>query len=98
MFHFVFPYVVSVWKGNGVIHSAALAILQMHNFCNLSNFSNLKPHFFFYFFRSKKRLYLRQKLPYFVLRRVKVIARSSLARSSREDDKSRRKVNCIGSS
>lgn len=99
MSHFVFSYVVFVWKSNGIIHIAALGILQMHNFCNLSKFSNLKHAFsFIFFFRSKKRLYLRQKLPYFVLRRVKLIARSSLSGSSREDDKSRRKVNCIASS
>lgn len=98
MFHFVFSYVVSVWKRNGTVHNAALGILQMRNFCNPSNFCNLKHAFSFIFSKEETSLTLRQKLPYFVLRGMKLIARSSLSRSSREDDKSRRKVNCIASS
>lgn len=89
MFHFVFSYVVLVWKSNGTIHIAALGILQMRNFCNPTNFCNLKHAFSFIFSTEETSLSVRQKLPYFVLLRVKLIARSSLSRSSREDDKSR---------
>lgn len=54
MSHFVFSYVVFVWKSNGIIHIAALGILQMHNFCNLSKFSNLKHAFSFIFFSKQE--------------------------------------------
>lgn len=53
MYHFVFSYVVSVWRSNGIIHVAALGILQMHNFSNLCKSSDLKHAFSFNFFEAR---------------------------------------------